>query len=272
VNARLSASSARGYRRFAGLSREAFEALTAVAAQTSEDAERLRALGAANVQVTGNLKFDVALNPVQLELGRGRRSAYGTRRVLLAASTRNGEEALLLDALPLLPADVLLVIVPRHPQRFDAVAALIEAKRIAHRRVSTGQPLAPDTRVLLGDSMGEMIAHYAACDIAFVGGSLLPFGGQNLIEACAIGKPVLLGPHTYNFAEAAGNAIEAGAALRVGTAEEVMRKAAELFADPVTLERMGQRGVEFTRAHRGATERVMRMFEGVMQKSDEKEW
>jgi 3-deoxy-D-manno-octulosonic-acid transferase len=116
--------------------------------------------------------------------------------------------------------------------------------------------------VLLGDTMGEMIAHYAACDVAFIGGSLLPFGGQNLIEACAVGRPVLIGPHTYNFAEAADKAIAAGAALRVENAEDVMRRANALFADSEMIARMGQRGLEFTRAHRGATERVMAMLEG----------
>jgi 3-deoxy-D-manno-octulosonic-acid transferase len=271
VNARLSEKSLQGYLRFAALSREAFGALTAVAAQTNEDGERLRAVGAENVDVTGNLKFDATPDRAQLEFGRARRAAYGRRRALLAASTRDGEEALLLDALPLLPDDVLFIIVPRHPQRFDGVAALLEARGIAHQRLSKPQPLAPETRVLLGDSMGEMIAHYAACDIAFIGGSLLPFGGQNLIEACAVGKPVLLGPHTYNFEEAAEKAIEAGAGLRVATADEVMRKAGELFADPALLDRMGRRGVEFTRAHRGATGRVMKMLEGVTKRSDEKE-
>jgi len=271
VNARLSEKSKQGYLRFAALSREAFGGLTAVAAQTNEDGERLRAVGAQNVDVTGNLKFDATPDRAQIEFGRVRREAYGRGRVLLAASTRDGEEALLLDALALLPSDVLLVIVPRHPQRFDEVAALLEARGIAHQRLSKPQPLAPETRVLLGDSMGEMIAHYAACDVAFIGGSLLPFGAHNLIEACAVGRPVLLGMHTYNFAEAADKAIEAGAASQVGTAEDVMRKAAALFADPVTLDRMGWRGVEFTRAHRGATERVMRMLEGVMKRRYEKE-
>jgi 3-deoxy-D-manno-octulosonic-acid transferase len=281
ANARLSEKSASGYAHFAGLSREAFGSLAAVAAQTGEDAERLRKLGASNVQVTGNLKFDARPDPLQLELGRMRRVSYGARRVLLAASTRDGEEALLLDALPALPPDVLLVIVPRHPQRFDEVAALMASRGIAHRRLSAGEALTPDTRVLLGDSMGEMIAHYAACDIAFIGGSLLAFGAHNLIEACAVGTPVLIGPHTYNFAEAADKAIESGAALRVENAQDVMRRANALFADSELIARMGQRGVEFTHAHRGATERVMAMLEGVTRatarsdeagaKSDEKE-
>jgi 3-deoxy-D-manno-octulosonic-acid transferase len=264
VNARLSGKSAQAYQRFAALSRETFGALTVIAAQTNEDAQRLRALGASDVRVTGNLKFDVTLDSEQMELGRARRETYGVRRVLLAASTRDGEEALLLDALSQLPADVLFIIVPRHPQRFDQVAAVIDARAVAYRRLSGAEPLGRETRVLLGDSMGEMAAHYAACDVAFIGGSLLPFGGHNLIEACAAGRPVLIGPHTYNFAEAADKAIEAGAALRASGAEDVMRKASALLADPGALERMAERGVEFTRAHSGATERVMKVLEGVM--------
>jgi 3-deoxy-D-manno-octulosonic-acid transferase len=257
VNARLSERSFRGYARVRALSREVFGALTAIAAQSEDDAQRLRALGARDVHVTGNLKFDVAAAPALVDRGRRWRADLGERRVLLAASTRDGEEALLLDALPHLPPEALLVIVPRHPQRFDEIAALLEARTLAYRRRSAGIAIAADVRVLLGDSMGEMPAYYAACDAAFVGGSLLPFGGQNLIEACAAGKPVLVGPHTYNFTQAARGAIEAGAALRVESAEELMRTAARLLQDRGALERMGERGIEFARAHQGATERVM---------------
>lgn len=260
VNARLSEKSARGYARFPSLARESFASLAAVAAQSADDAQRLRALGATRVEVTGNLKFDVALTPAQLEVGRRWRAGWGARRVLLAASTRDGEEALLLDALSDMPPDVLLVIVPRHPQRFDEVAALVEKRGISLQRRSAGQALQPETRVLLGDSMGEMAAYYAACDIAFVGGSLLPFGGQNLIEACAAGAPVLIGPHTFNFADAAQNAIDAGAALRIDSAGDLARKANDLLGDSERLQRMSARAIEFTRAHQGATQRVMRML------------
>jgi 3-deoxy-D-manno-octulosonic-acid transferase len=262
VNARLSERSFRGYARVRALSREVFGALTAIAAQSEDDAQRLRALGARDVHVTGNLKFDVAAAPALVDRGRRWRADLGERRVLLAASTRDGEEALLLDALPHLPPEALLVIVPRHPQRFDEIAALLEARTLAYRRRSAGIAIAADVRVLLGDSMGEMPAYYAACDAAFVGGSLLPFGGQNLIEACAAGKPVLVGPHTYNFTQAARGAIEAGAALRVESAEELMRTAARLLQDRGALERMGERGIEFARAHQGATERVMAIIAG----------
>ncbi|OGA52615.1 MAG: 3-deoxy-D-manno-octulosonic acid transferase, partial [Betaproteobacteria bacterium RIFCSPLOWO2_12_FULL_62_58] len=215
VNARLSEKSFEKYRRFAELTRASLGELTAVAAQTADDAQRLAALGAENAVIAGNLKFDIELPVAQLKLGEAWRRRYGeSRPVLLAASTRDGEEDLLLSRLGALEAPfALLVIVPRHPQRFDAVAALIERHGIRYQRRSREEPVAPDTRVVLGDSMGEMFAYYAACDVAFIGGSLLPFGGQNLIEACAAGKPVLFGPHTYNFAEAAEGAIAAGAAL-----------------------------------------------------------
>lgn len=261
ANARLSEKSLRGYRRVARIARETFSRFTAVAAQTREDAERLRSIGGANVHITGNIKFDVEPPPAQLELGRTWRSGLGDRPVLLAASTREGEEALLLDALSSLSEDVLLVVVPRHPQRFDEVAAMLASRNIPYARRSAGEPFSPEVRVLLGDSMGEMFAYYACCDLAFIGGSLLPFGAQNLIEACAAGKPVLLGPSTYNFAEAAEQAIEAGAALPIANAHELMSKASELLSDRTRLERMGRAGVEFARAHRGATERVMALLE-----------
>lgn len=257
VNARLSEKSFRGYARFARLSRETFGSLTAVAAQTEDDAERLRDIGARNVHVTGNLKFDVRPSGELIDRGREWRAAYGERPVLLAASTRDGEEALLLDALPLLPGDVLVVLVPRHPQRFENVARLIEQRGLAYLRRREGQAPTRETRVLLGDSMGEMPAYFAACDLAFVGGSLLPYGGQNLIEACAIGRPVLIGPHTYNFADAARGAVESGAAVRVDDAAELMRTAARLLSDRERRTEMGRCALEFSRAYRGATDRVM---------------
>ena len=262
VNARLSEKSFEKYRRFAELTRASLGELTAVAAQTADDAQRLAALGAENAVIAGNLKFDIELPVAQLKLGEAWRRRYGeSRPVLLAASTRDGEEDLLLSRLGALEAPfALLVIVPRHPQRFDAVAALIERHGIRYQRRSREEPVAPDTRVVLGDSMGEMFAYYAACDVAFIGGSLLPFGGQNLIEACAAGKPVLFGPHTYNFAEAAEGAIAAGAALRVADADELMRKAQRLLTDAGAAARMGEAGRAFGKAHQGATRRVMELI------------
>jgi 3-deoxy-D-manno-octulosonic-acid transferase len=154
-----------------------------------------------------------------------------------------------------------MVIVPRHPQRFDSVAQLLDQLGIPWQRRSAEQPLGAATQVVLGDSMGEMFAYYAACDVAFIGGSLLPYGGQNLIEACAVGKPVIIGPHTYNFAEAAERAVEAGAAVRVASAEELARELRRLLHDPEQRRRMGQAGLEFSRQHQGATGKVMAILE-----------
>ena len=223
LNARLSEKSAAGYARFAKLTRAGLSQLSAVAAQSEEDAVRLRKLGAKTVSVMGNLKYEIEPPPAMLETGKHLRNQFGVRRpVFLAASTRAGEEALLLEALSHVDIPALLtVIVPRHPQRFNEVAALLSQRNIRFQRRSDNQPINSDTQVVLGDSMGEMFAYYVACDIAYIGGSLLPFGGQNLIEACAVGKPVLIGPHTYNFTQASILAVEQGAAVRVQNADSL---------------------------------------------------
>jgi 3-deoxy-D-manno-octulosonic-acid transferase len=264
ANARLSERSFRGYRRAGALAREAVAGFAAIAAQTETDAERLRALGARAVTVTGSVKFDVSPPLALLGLGRGWREAYGERPVVLAASTREGEEALVLDAFEALTPSFLLVIVPRHPQRFDEVAALLDRRRVAYVRRSSGALPSVRTRVVLGDSMGEMPAYYAAADVAFIGGSLLPFGGQNLIEACAVGTPVLVGPHTYNFSEAAQQAVESGAAIRVADATQLAREAQRVLGDEACLRSMRERALEFARSHQGATARVMAVIETVL--------
>ncbi len=191
LNARLSEKSAKRYARFPKLTRGGLHELHLIAAQTEDDAMRLASLGNHAVPVMGNLKFDIAPPPAMLELGKQLRSLFGKERpVFLAASTREGEEELLLDALQHEEIEhLLVVIVPRHPQRFDEVAALIEKHGLRMQRRSANAAIAAETQVVLGDSMGEMFAYYAACDVAFIGGSLLPFGGQNLIEACAVGVP-----------------------------------------------------------------------------------
>jgi 3-deoxy-D-manno-octulosonic-acid transferase len=258
ANARMSARSARGYAAVAPLVRAALQRISAVAAQTGEDAERLLALGARTVEVTGNLKFDAAPDTGSEALASLFRSWFGDRLVLLAASTREGEEELLLDALQEDPlGEAILVIVPRHPQRFDAVARLLSARGLKSARRSANAPLEPGCAILLGDSMGEMGAYYRAADVAFVGGSLLAYGGQNLIEACAASVPVLVGPYTYNFAQAAESAIAAGAALRVGDARDAIREARSILQDRERRERMGRAGVAFCTAHRGAVARTV---------------
>jgi len=260
INARLSERSARGYRRVASLSRQLFGALAGVAAQSEADANRLRELGAQHVVVTGNLKFDITVTAAQRKRGAALREMFGADRpVLMLASTRDGEEVLLLDALArkdVLPATTLVVVVPRHPQRFDAVAALLDERHVPHARRSANVPVDPSTRVVLGDSLGEMLAYYGASDVAFVAGSLLPLGGQNLIEPIAVGVPALIGPHMFNFAEASDAAVAAGAAIRVRDADELLAMAARLLGDRAERERMHSNAQTFIAAHRGAIDRL----------------
>jgi 3-deoxy-D-manno-octulosonic-acid transferase len=168
---------------------------------------------------------------------------------------------LLLDALAQVDVPGLLtVIVPRHPQRFEEVASLLAARGIRFQRRSESAAVAVGIPVVLGDSMGEMFAYYAACDVAFIGGSLLPFGGQNLIEGCAAGKPVLVGPSTYNFSEAVELAVRAGAAVQAPDAATLAKEAARLLQDADATQRMAQAALEFCSAHRGASEKVLQLI------------
>jgi 3-deoxy-D-manno-octulosonic-acid transferase len=263
VNARLSERSLKKAQRFSALLIDAAHGLSCVAAQTESDAARLRQFGARNVHVTGSVKFDVTPPDAALSKGVALRAQIGSRPVLLCASTREGEEGLILDALLALePADALLIIVPRHPQRFDDVARMVAARGLTvTRRSALGDvPLAAEVRVLVGDSMGEMFAYYAACDVAFIGGSLLPLGGQNLIEACALGKPVLLGPYTFNFNAVSEDAIAAGAALRVPDAVHMLRAGMHLLHANSERAAMGAKALGFAQQHRGATARTMALL------------
>lgn len=260
INARLSERSARGYARLGNLTRTALRELRGIIAQTDVDAQRLTMLGADKVDVCGNLKFDMAAPPALNVLAQHWRSSIGTCPVVLCASTREGEEALILDAWHKARPNALLIIVPRHPQRFDEVAALVEKEGLSCQRRSESPPSA-DVQVWVGDSMGEMAAYYAFADLALIGGSLLDFGSQNLIEACALGTPVLLGPSTYNFADAAANALACGAAVPVDDARDFVVKAVALLNDETRRIAMGAAGREFIQAHRGATERTMTLIE-----------
>lgn len=267
ANARLSPRSHAKGQRLDVVMRPAARSLALVLAQSEADAQRLRDAGAPRVVVSGNLKYDLSPDPQLLERGAAWRGLPG-RPVVLAAITREGEEAMLLQAwLKLAPPSPssaspsrgrpLLLIVPRHPQRFDDVAALAAARGLSLQRRSALIDAHVTAKVLLGDSMGEMFGYYAACDLAFVGGSLLPLGGQNLIEACALGKPVLVGPHTFNFELVTQQAVDAGGALCVADAIELVSKARELLVDNAAREAMGARGAAFAAHHRGATARTV---------------
>ena len=260
LNARLSEKSAKGYIKLGKLAREGIQNLTAIAAQTSDDAARLQNLGAININVAGNLKFDVKPPADSVEKGLQLKKQLGDRPIFLAASTRDGEEALILDAVRGL--NLLTIIVPRHPQRFNAVAAILDQNDIAYKRKTllNNTALEANIYVVLGDSMGEMPIYYAACDFAFIGGSLLPFGGQNLIEATNMGKPVLVGEHTFNFADASKDAVQAGAAMRVKNSIELRDKIEFLLNNiPVRIQ-MQQAALAFSEASTGATTRTMALI------------
>ncbi|AXS81167.1 lipid IV(A) 3-deoxy-D-manno-octulosonic acid transferase [Dechloromonas sp. HYN0024] len=260
ANARLSARSARGYRRFAALASPAFAALTGVAAQTAGDAERIIGLGASVVEVCGNLKFDVTPPADKLALGEEWRRAIGGRPIWLAASTREGEEILVLEAWRRVAVpDALLVLVPRHPQRFAEVAGLLQQRGLSVVRRSAGLPVA-ETQIWLGDSMGEMAAYFLLADLAFIGGSLLPLGGQNLIEAAACDCPVVVGPHTFNFKQATEDAIDASAALRVDDPEMLGLTVDRLLGQKSELAEMRLAAATFARAHRGAAARMVALI------------
>ena len=267
LNARMSEKSAKGYARVKRLTQNALRKLSAVAAQSQDDAARLSCLGARNVSVMGNLKFDIFPPLEMLKLGAWLREQFGSmRKIFLLASTREGEEALLLDAwlAQMHTPDVLLLIVPRHPQRFDEIEEMLKKLGFNYQRRSENKAVPAEIQVVLGDSMGEMFAYYAACDLAFIGGSLLPFGGQNLIEACSVGKPVLIGQHTYNFGEATRLAVEAGAAVRVSDAHELMQTAMRILNDDGARDAMGKQGVMFVAAHQGATDNAIQIISEVL--------
>jgi len=264
VNARLSERSLRRGQRFGTLMSGAARAITVVAAQTGDDAARIRSLGAPKVVVTGSIKFDVVPPQAALDTGARLRERFNERPVFLCASTREGEESLILDAWTRLqdkPQRALLAIVPRHPQRFDEVAQLVRARGLSLQRRSEMTGAAVDADVLLGDSMGEMFAYYAACDCAYIGGSLLPLGGQNLIEACALGKPVLVGEHTFNFLDATEEAVAAGGALRVPDADSLAAQAVRLLCDAHARTQMGAAAAAFASRHRGATLRTVELLQ-----------
>jgi 3-deoxy-D-manno-octulosonic-acid transferase len=255
ANARLSQRSARAYRRLPGLSRPAFGALAAVCAQGPADARRLRLLGAREVSVAGSLKFDIEPDPARAEAGRAFKAALRGRKVLLLASTRDGEEEALLAQCAGFGEDTLIVLVPRHARRFDAVAAIAARLGFGVARRSLGEAPHGGRRLYLGDTMGEMAFYYALADVAVIGGSFAPLGGQNLIEGCAAGVPVVTGPHMYNFADVTRLAVRAQAAVQAQDPAAALSAARALLADPARRARMGEAGRRLCMRHRGATAR-----------------
>ena len=288
INARLSERSARRVARFGNAGRSLFQAFAGILAQTELDAGRYRALGVTYCEVVGNLKFDVVLDPILVEHGLAwhARLEKNNRRMVCAASTRAGEEAIILEAWQAvlqMHADQsnltstpqpLLCIVPRHPERFTEVAELIRTSGLAVLRrseINLGtadlHKLAdPTAAVVLGDSMGEMPMYYSASDLVVMGGSLMPLGGQNLIEACAAGCPVLLGAHTFNFQQASQDAIDCGAAIRVDSSGSLSTALAaamnRILQDQQQRQAMGEAALRYAANYRGATTRIMAALKG----------
>jgi 3-deoxy-D-manno-octulosonic-acid transferase len=267
ANARLSARSARGYRRVSGIVRPMLEAVSLIAAQTDADAERFIELGAppARVRVSGSVKFDLRVPASLREQAEVLRRQWGTDRgVWVAASTHEGEEDRVLDAfrqvLPALP-DSLLVLVPRHPERFARVLALARKRGLRVTQRSQAPEDCSRVQVFLGDTMGELPLFYAAGDVAFVGGSLVPTGGHNLLEPASLGLPVLTGPHVFNFLEVARLLLERGAARQVRDAVGLAASVREILQDAELRHTMGERGREVVDENRGALECLLALLE-----------
>jgi 3-deoxy-D-manno-octulosonic-acid transferase len=274
VSARVSERSTRSYLRVApGLVRRTLARFDSIGAQSAEDANRFARLGAdpSRVRVIGNLKFDFPIPADTLDKGRALRTRHSPDRPMwIAGSTHAGEEQICLDAhrelvrrMPTGSAP-LLALVPRRAERFDDVAAWLADKGVAFARQSAGAPGDASMEVLLVDTLGELLAFYAAGDVAFVGGSLVPVGGHNLLEPAALGKPTISGPHSFNSPEAARLLDEAGALSRVHDASELASTLARLLADPVAAAAQGQRGAAAVVANQGAAARAASLLESMM--------
>ncbi len=263
ANARLSAGSLRGYRMLAPLARDIVNHVDCIAAQGEADAARFRALGAhpAQLRVTGSLKFDLVPPPSLHEQAEVLRRTFGVNRpVLMLGSTRDGEERLLFEAVGRLREKfprLLVVLAPRHPERFEEVAALCAEEGFEVACYSRHDPCREETAIYLVDVMGELPRFYAAADVAFVGGSLLPYGGHNVLEPASLGTPVLSGPHTHNFDEICRLLSAAGALVVVADVDALVTAAADWLGDSNERDRVGRMAQEVVRSHRGATARTL---------------
>jgi len=267
VNARLSERSERGYHKLSGLVAQTLACVTRIAAQGEQDAQRFAALGASDAQlaVTGNLKFEQRMAPSLRERAEVLRREWGSNRpVWIAASTHEGEEVMVLDAFDSILErfdNCLLVLVPRHPERFAAVTLLCRQRGYATRQRSEHKPCTPHTRVFVGDSMGELPLFYAASDVAFVGGSLVRHGGHNLLEPAALGVPVVSGPHVFNFTEISRLLVDAGGCEIVEDLAALERGVSHWLEDANSRHEAGERGRQAVEKNRGALEGVLGMIE-----------
>ena len=289
INARLSGRSFKRVQLFGSAGRSLFQSFVGVLAQSEPDAKRYQALGVNDVIVTGNMKFDVPEKAANQSLGKQWKRALREqeRLVVCAASTRAGEELIMIDAWKKLLSEFgseikpLLIVVPRHPERFTEVADLLHQSTLSFEQRSNlsdprssvefaSVPHWTNVDVLLGDSMGEMAAYYSASDLVVMGGSLLPTGGQNLIEACANGCPVILGGHTYNFQQASEDAITCGAAVRIeGSNHDLVQSLSEalkaLLTNTSQRQMMSAKALQYASQHQGATQRILDRLRPVLQ-------
>ncbi|RIJ07768.1 3-deoxy-D-manno-octulosonic acid transferase [Pseudomonas sp. 91RF] len=264
ANGRLSERSAKGYGRFSKLTAPMLAEMSLFAVQTEAEAQRFRDLGARpeTVEVTGSIKFDLTIDPQLLQRAAELRGQWQAqeRPVWIAASTHEGEDEVVLNAHRRLLAnhpDALLILVPRHPERFNSVFELCQREGFATVRRSTGANVDAATSVLLGDTMGELLFLYALADSAFVGGSLVPNGGHNLLEPAALAKPVISGPHLFNFLDIAAQLRSAGALAEVDDAEGLATEVQRLFELPRDAQRMAEAGLNVMRRNQGALQRLL---------------
>ena len=264
ANARLSEKSQRSYQKIPSLIRPALRQLTAICAQTPADAQRLQQLGASSPIVCGNTKYDIPIPPQASELATQFRQKIGNRRVFLAASLREKDgqdEAELILSAWHNNTDALLIIIPRHPERFQAAYALAQQRGFKTQKRSDNTPIQPDTQVWIGDSMGEMYAYFQAADIVFIGGSLVDTGCQNIIEPLQCGKSVLFGPSIYNFQAACQEALSAGVAQQIHSASELVQAVTQQLMQPEIHAQQASRAAEYLAQHRGASQRIADVIE-----------
>ena len=264
ANARLSEKSQRSYQKIPSLIRPALHQLTAICAQTPADAQRLQQLGASSPIVCGNTKYDIPIPPQARELAAQFRQKIGNRRVFLAASLREKDgqdEAELILSAWHNNTDALLIIIPRHPERFQATYALAQQRGFKTQKRSDNAPIRPDTQVWIGDSMGEMYAYFQAADIVFIGGSLVNTGCQNIIEPLQCGKPVLFGPSIYNFQAACQEALAAGVAQQIHSAGELVQTVTQQLMQPEIHAQQASKTAAYLAQHRGASQRITDVIE-----------
>ena len=271
ASARISDRSGRRHLRFAGLFRDALACDVTIAAQTEADAERFRALGIppAAVHVTGNVKFDLEVPEDVRRTGAHIRAEFAHRPVWTAGSTHEREEDIVLDAherVRTTRSDALLVLVPRHPNRFDAVKAWLRSRNVRFASRSTREAITADTSVLLVDTLGELLSFYAAANVAFVGGSLVPIGGHNLLEPAALNRPIITGPHNFNAADIAENFLASGAAVQVESATGLGTAVLDLLTNAARRDQMIARAHAILQSNRGALARLLALIEKLLRR------